>query len=98
MALTTEQSGGLFTVDPLPVGGSLEALAEWTNKHLLLLQQVLNRPEFGGLVLTQATNAADDQVVRIEPGLVVYAAAGIIGANEGYYVREGGVWKKITAV
>lgn len=98
MALQTEQAGRVFVVEPLPLSPTVEQLADWTYRHLILLQNALQRLEIPALVLSQVQDATNEQLGRVQPGLVLYAAAGAIGANEGYYVQEGGAWKKITTV
>ena len=87
-----------FVVEPLPAGATADQVAAWAGRAFEQLQDFFRRPEFGSAVLTLQNSATAPDVEKTESGLIVYAAAGVIGVPEGYYVREGGVWKKITAV
>lgn len=95
MTLSRSVESAKWYVDPPPQGDDLSMLARWTHRHLLTLQQFLQRPEFAGVVFSQINTTVQPEF-KAEDGLMLHVAAGVLGPQEGLYIRESGTWKKVT--
>jgi hypothetical protein len=95
MTLKQSEAAGLFFADPPPAAGGVAELASWADQMFRKLDAFLRRPEFPGLVLTRIDTTLQPEF-KAEDGFLVYAGPGVLGPNEGLYVREGGTWKKLA--
>lgn len=95
MALTPENLGFLYTPDPPPLGGSVEQLTAWVYSELGKVAQFMRRPEVPGIVFSRIDFAADPDF-KAQDGLMLFVGPGVLGPQEGLYIRESGIWKKIA--
>jgi hypothetical protein len=95
MTLKTDLSG-VFAVGAPPQSGTLESTLVWCTRLFRFLGTFLRRPEFPTIVLTRIDSAAWDEYGRLEDGMLMYAGPGVLGPQEGLYIRETGVWKKVA--
>lgn len=95
MTLKASEPGALFFAEPPPVTGSVADLASWADQLFRRLDAFLRRPEFPGLVLSVIQTTLDPEF-KAEDGFLIYAGAGVLGPQEGLYIREGGTWKKLA--
>jgi hypothetical protein len=81
-----------------PMGPGVEDLKYWTYEMLQRLVQLQQQPRVQDVMWTRAEAATDPPVLRPAPGMMVWAAANVIGAGkpEGLYFYVGGVWKLVT--
>jgi len=87
---------GILTVGAPPQSGDVQGVLRWSNRLWNYLAQFLRRPEFPSIVLTRIDSTAWDEFGRLEDGMMVYAGPGVLGPQEGLYIRETGVWKKVA--
>jgi hypothetical protein len=92
--VTTEENA-LFYAEPPPQTDDVQALRAWTFRQFERLQSWSRRPQAAGFVFSMITSNIDPEF-KAEDGLMLYAGPGVLGPNEGIYVREGGTWKKVT--
>lgn len=101
MTLAASEPSALFFADPppqigqQPTAAQLQALAHWADRTFQQLQGFLRRPEFPGVVLTRVDSTLDPEF-KAENGFLIYAGPGVLGPQEGLYVRESGAWKKLA--
>lgn len=96
MTLLKQETGAsIFAVEPAPQGNDVQALASWADVMFRRLEAILRRPEFPGIVLTRL-DALLQPEFKAQDGMVIYAGPGTLGPQEGLYVRESGVWKKLA--
>jgi hypothetical protein len=96
--MTTANSSlaALYAPEPCPYSGSSDQIARWAANEFIKLQAYFRRPEFPVVVWSKLDTGADTDVARPQDGMMIYAAAGVVGGSEGFYVREGNTWKKIA--
>jgi len=94
VTLKTDMAG-LFSVGAPPQSGELSGLLRWCARLFNFLQGFLRRPEFPGIVLTRI-DATNIDEFKPEDGMLIYAGPGTLGPQEGLYVHEAGVWKKLA--
>ena len=94
MTLKTDMAG-LFSVGAPPQSGDLLGILRWCSRLFSFLQAFLRRPEFPGVVLTRI-DASNIDEFKAEDGMLIYAGPGVLGPQEGLYVHESGVWKKLA--
>jgi hypothetical protein len=87
----------LYHVDPAPraPGMPAEAVAAWAEREFLKLQAFLRRPEFAGVVFVRFASAAWEEF-KPQDGMMIYVGPGVLGPQEGFYVRESGSWRKVA--
>jgi hypothetical protein len=86
----------LFNVGPPPQGGDTTGLLRWCGRLFNFLDQFLRGPRFAGMTLTRVELVMPADF-KAEDGMLMYAGAGTLGPTTGLYLRDGGVWKKVTA-
>lgn len=93
MTFKKEGLTALFYADEPPqvAGGVID----WAYRQFVALQAFLRRPEFPAIVLSRI-DALVHEEFKAEDGMLVYAGPGTLGPQEGLYIRESGVWKKIA--
>jgi hypothetical protein len=81
-----------------PMGPGVEDLKYWTYEMLQRLVSLQQQPRVQSVMWARVEAATDAPMVRPAPGMMVYAAANVIGAGkpEGLYFYLGGVWKLAT--
>jgi hypothetical protein len=101
--MTLQASSGpvQFALDPPPAGPGgigVDALKYWAYEMLQRLVAVQEQPRVQSIMWARIEAATDPQIVRPAPGMMVYAAAGVVGAGkpEGLYLYLGGVWKLVN--
>lgn len=82
-----------FSVGVAP--SNLGGLVVWCNRLFNWLSNFLRRPEFPGIVLSRIETVLQPEF-KAEDGLLIYAAPGVLGPQEGLYIRELGTWKKLA--
>lgn len=100
MTLVRSEQAALFFVDPPPQTGKLADTNAWLYETLTKLQGFLRRPEFSAVVYSKLDSIVAPEF-KPESGMMVYAGAGTLGPQEGFYVYEGrpgagGSWKKLA--
>jgi hypothetical protein len=96
MALEPNQLAALYAADPPPVESTdPAAIVRWAYNEFVKVQRFLRRPEVPGVVFTRLDSAADPDF-RAQDGFMIYAGPGVLGPQEGFYVREGNAWKKVA--
>jgi len=96
MALPPDGNAALYAPEPCPYNGNTEDLARWAANEFIKLQSFFRRPDFPVVVWAKLYTGSDQDVARPQDGMMIYAAAGVVGGSEGFYVREAGVWRKIA--
>jgi hypothetical protein len=94
MVLKTQEPDALFHVDPPPHG--LVDFRAWTFETLQRLERFLRTPEFAGVMFARIDTVVDPLLFKAEDGMMIYAGPGVLGPQEGFYVRESGAWKKVA--
>lgn len=94
MTLKSDMAG-LFSVGAPPQSGDVLGVTRWCARLFNFLQSFLRRPEFPGLVLSKIEANVWPEF-KAEDGMLIYAAAGVLGANAGLYFRDGGTWRKLN--
>lgn len=94
MTLKQDQTG-LFSVGAPPQSGDVQGVLRWCSRLFNFLAGFLRRPEFAGITLTRIDS---DQWEEFKPedGMLVYVGPGVLGPQEGLYLRESGTWKKVA--
>jgi hypothetical protein len=95
MTTVTTEENALFYAEPPPQFGGVDELRAWSFRQFERLQQWTRRPQTAGVVFSKITSAVQEEF-KAEDGLMIYAGSGVLGPQEGLYVREGAVWKKVT--
>jgi hypothetical protein len=96
MALNTNTPDNvLYTPDPAPFSGQVEGVIAWCWREFAKLAGFLRRPQFPGIILMriESVNYAE---FKPQDGMLIYAGPGVLGPQEGLYIRESGAWKKIA--
>lgn len=101
--MTLEASAGpvQYSIEPPPAGAAgigVDDLKYWAYEMLQRLVQLQQQPRIQDLMWTRAEAATDPPIVRPAPGMMVWAAAGVVGAGkpDGLYFYQGGAWKLVT--
>jgi hypothetical protein len=101
--MTLEVSAGpvQYSLEPPPAGPSgpgVEAVKFWAYEMLQRLVGLQQQPRVQSIMWARVEAATDGPIVRPAPGMMVYAAAGVMGAGkpEGLYLYLGGVWKLVS--
>jgi hypothetical protein len=101
--MTIDVSAGpvQYSIEPPPAGAAgigVDALKYWAYEMLQRLVGLQQQPRVQSVMWARAESATDAPLVRPAPGMMVYAAANVIGAGkaEGLYVYLGGTWKQLT--
>lgn len=95
MTLRASEPSALFALESPPQTGNVADVVQWTHRMLSVIEGFLRRPEFAGLVLTRIDTVVQPEF-KAEDGFLVYVGPGVLGPNEGLYVRERGTWKKLA--
>lgn len=95
MTLLRSEEGALFYAESEPQSGAVADVTSWAARMFTRLDAFLRRPEFPGIVLTRL-DATTIPEFKAQDGMLIYAGAGTLGPQEGLYIRESGVWKKIA--
>jgi hypothetical protein len=97
--MTIEVSAGpvQYSLEPPPAGG-IEAVKFWAYEMLQRLVGLQQQPRVQSVMWSRVEAATDAPIVRPAPGMMVYAAANVVGAGkaEGLYLYLGGAWKLVT--
>ena len=97
MTLKRAEEAALFVVDHPPQDGApAEAYGRWAQLMFERLAAFMRRPEFPGVVLTRLDAAIQPEFFKAEDGMLIYAGPGVLGPQEGLYIRESGQWKKLA--
>jgi hypothetical protein len=94
MTLKTDNAG-MFSVGAPPQGGDVVGVLRWCNRLFVFLANFLRRPEFPGVVFSRI-DATNLEEFKAEDGMMIYAGPGVLGPQEGFYVHEAGLWKKLA--
>lgn len=95
MTLTTQgQDTARFFAEPPPASGRVDDTVAWCARQFSKLETFLQQPEFSS-VTHAPLDVVVDPATKLGPGLVLYAAAGVLGPAEGLYLREGAAWKRV---
>jgi hypothetical protein len=96
MALQSPELSALYQAEPAPYAATEPpTIVRWAANEFSKLARFLRRPEWPGVVFTRIDSAADPDF-KPQDGMMVYCGAGVLGPQEGFYVRESGAWKKIA--
>jgi hypothetical protein len=96
MALNTQSPDNvLYNVDPPPISGTLANVLAWANREFLKLASFFTRPSFPVIVLVRIDSVLDPNF-KAQDGMLAYVGPGVLGPQEGLYIREQSVWKKIA--
>lgn len=95
MTLIKSEPGALFFADAPPQSGNLRDVVSWADRQFQALAIFMRRPEFAGVVFTRVDTTVAEEF-KAENGLMLYAGPGVLGPQEGFYVREGNSWKKLA--
>jgi len=99
--MTTRESSGPteYELEPAPAGG-VEAVKAWAFEMLQRLVHLQQQPRVQSVMFARLESAADAAVTRPGDGMLVYAAAEVMGVGKlaGWYVYEGAVWKRLQSV
>jgi hypothetical protein len=95
MALYSSELAGLFVPEPMPINGTEADFRAWADRQFIRLAGFLRIPRISVLSL-ERIEFVDESIVKYEDGMLVYAAAGVFGPQEGLWFRELGAWKKAT--
>jgi hypothetical protein len=92
--VTTEENA-LFYAEPPPQTGDTAEVVAWAFRQFERVQQWSRRPQAAGFVFSRIMSSIDPEF-KAEDGLMIYAGAGVLGPQEGVYIREAGTWKKLA--
>lgn len=97
MALNTDNPDNtLYTQDPAPLQTSvLASVVAWASREFQKLQSFLRRPQFPGIILMRIDSISYDEF-KPQDGMLIYAGPGVLGPQEGLYIRELNTWKKLA--
>lgn len=96
MTLKASEESALFYAENPPQTGEAPLLANWADAMFRRLAGFLRRPEFPAIVLTRIDTVLQPEFFKAEDGMLIYAGSGVLGPQEGLYVRESGTWKKLA--
>lgn len=95
--MTTQKGmSSLFAVGAPPQSGDAVGIVRWCGRLFSFLQEFLPAPEVSGLTLRRIDSPPSADF-KAADGMLMYAGAGVLGASQGLYVRDGGAWKLIAA-
>jgi hypothetical protein len=92
--IKTEENA-LFYAEPPPQYGDADETRAWAFRQFERMQQWSRRPQAAGFVFSRINSTIDPEF-KAEDGLMIYAGAGVLGPQEGVYIREAGTWKKLA--
>ena len=99
--MTLRESSGPteYELEPAPAGG-VEAVKAWAYEMLQRLVNLQQQPRVQSVMFARLESSADPAISRPGDGMMVYAAAGVIGVGSlaGFYVYEGAAWKRLQSV
>jgi hypothetical protein len=86
----------LFAAGVAPQGNDGPAIVRWSSRMFDSLARFLSQPEFPAVNLSRLDVPLPADF-KLADGMLVYAAAGVLGTAEGLYIHEAGAWKKVTS-